>query len=932
MASYNQTRFMEDLLERNKSQPPSFTVHLHSDHFNLNNSGKLSYTHPTACIFADIRAHRIPTDFLDIFNSAQLPFYDGCMIVELLDHRSEDKKEPILERIVLQPNGESLYADICLMNAKYGSKWTDLDALEVEARILLATAPPLCLDPDPHLSRIANQILRVSTPNIPASLKRKAEVAEPEESKIDKAKKAKILQFWHPRLDRSHTPSYRILEAIKRKEQGIHSALPEPTPAPAQASPANQPAPQIIPPSRAPSQTPAPQSAGPAQHPVPRSTQPSPAPTNAPTPYNQPHSPTPSQIPITGSVEDVNKRLQQTTTPQTFAIPIHSNPSAPSQVAPAVRVNGGTPVPVPVPVIYAPTGAQHYQHLLQQNRVRSASPTKQQAMHQHSPSPTPSAAPQQPQIQTSAQAHMYPSVQAATAAAANQALPSTNPPPNAANGLSPADAAMLMARRATTPAAGSGSVTTSQAQRLPSPRVVPIGIQNQASQKTPVQNQVPATVRSATPTQQQNPIQASQAQASLPQSQPQNPTQTSVTPAPSSGFQPPIPGQNFLNAPPNPRNAPGQPPTTVQSAGNPQAQQPTMINSGNANGTQVNPTMNQAMQQHQLYILQQQQQKYQQVARMKLLQQQPQQTQQQRAGTPSNQGIVRPGQSPHLVQQQLQVPQQQQHPGQQHASPRPSSSQPVPMNTNILNQQGTNVAAATPIPGQTALPNPGAIPPAGIGRGSPMMMQAQRVMSNSPMPGAVQHMSASSNLNPNAGVNSPRVVPQQAGLPNPGVSTNPYVQNHSAPLIARMRQQGMPAAAGPPATGAGGDGQGTPQRPQSQQAQMSAGMQQQLTQNMVQNQMQQGMGQQQQQQQQQAYPVYYGQMVQGRLPPQYYQMMSQQGMNHQNMGNMPQNAQGMMFTQQYQQFLMQAGRGRGGFVMQQQQPQPQGRGGGMPGR
>ncbi|ESK94931.1 saga complex subunit spt20 [Moniliophthora roreri MCA 2997] len=730
MASYNQTRFMEDLLERNKSQPPSFTVHLHSDHFNLNNSGKLSYTHPTACIFADIRAHRIPTDFLDIFNSAQLPFYDGCMIVELLDHRSEDKKEPILERIVLQPNGESLYADICLMNAKYGSKWTDLDALEVEARILLATAPPLCLDPDPHLSRIANQILRVSTPNIPASLKRKAEVAEPEESKIDKAKKAKILQFWHPRLDRSHTPSYRILEAIKRKEQGIHSALPEPTPAPAQASPANQPAPQIIPPSRAPSQTPAPQSAGPAQHPVPRSTQPSPAPTNAPTP-----------------------------------------------------VNGGTPVPVPVPVIYAPTGAQHYQHLLQQNRVRSASPTKQQAMHQHSPSPTPSAAPQQPQIQTSAQAHMYPSVQAATAAAANQALPSTNPPPNAANGLSPADAAMLMARRATTPAAGSGSVTTSQAQRLPSPRVVPIGIQNQASQKTPVQNQVPATVRSATPTQQQNPIQASQAQASLPQSQPQNPTQTSVTPAPSSGFQPPIPGQNFLNAPPNPRNAPGQPPTTVQSAGNPQAQQPTMINSGNANGTQVNPTMNQAMQQHQLYILQQQQQKYQQVARMKLLQQQPQQTQQQRAGTPSNQGIVRP---------------------------------------------------------------------AGIGRGSPMMMQAQRVMSNSPMPGA--------------------------------------------------------------------------------QAQMSAGMQQQLTQNMVQNQMQQGMGQQQQQQQQQAYPVYYGQMVQGRLPPQYYQMMSQQGMNHQNMGNMPQNAQGMMFTQQYQQFLMQAGRGRGGFVMQQQQPQPQGRGGGMPGR
>jgi len=29
------------------------------------------------CILDDIRAHRIPVDFLDIFESAKVPFYDG---------------------------------------------------------------------------------------------------------------------------------------------------------------------------------------------------------------------------------------------------------------------------------------------------------------------------------------------------------------------------------------------------------------------------------------------------------------------------------------------------------------------------------------------------------------------------------------------------------------------------------------------------------------------------------------------------------------------------------------------------------------------------------------------------------------------------------------------------------------------------------------
>lgn len=66
----------------------------------------------------------------------------GCMIVELLDYRPTKAKDPVLanpehSRVVLTPNPETLWADICLLNQKAGSVWTDQDALEVEARILV---------------------------------------------------------------------------------------------------------------------------------------------------------------------------------------------------------------------------------------------------------------------------------------------------------------------------------------------------------------------------------------------------------------------------------------------------------------------------------------------------------------------------------------------------------------------------------------------------------------------------------------------------------------------------------------------------------------------------------------------------------------------------------------------------------------------------
>ncbi|TFK23191.1 hypothetical protein FA15DRAFT_670690 [Coprinopsis marcescibilis] len=227
LESYNRTRYVEELLDRTKDDPPSLAIHLHADYWILNNGSKFLYQNQMASLLDDIRAHRIPVDFLDLFDNARVPFYEGCMIVELLDYRVQQSKggqqgEPDRTRVILHPNPETIYADICSLNQKYGGRWTDSDALEVEATLLLATAPPLCLDPNPHLTRIANHVLRASTPTVPMSLKRKATTSEPEEDESEKGRKAKIMAFMSPRPQGKLNRTYSLLDTFAKHKREKH--------------------------------------------------------------------------------------------------------------------------------------------------------------------------------------------------------------------------------------------------------------------------------------------------------------------------------------------------------------------------------------------------------------------------------------------------------------------------------------------------------------------------------------------------------------------------------------------------------------------------------------------------------------------------------------------------------------------------------------
>lgn len=56
------------------------------------------------------------------------------MIVDIVDHREEGSQST---REVLHPNSESLWADLCLLNQKFGNQWTDQDLLRIESKILV---------------------------------------------------------------------------------------------------------------------------------------------------------------------------------------------------------------------------------------------------------------------------------------------------------------------------------------------------------------------------------------------------------------------------------------------------------------------------------------------------------------------------------------------------------------------------------------------------------------------------------------------------------------------------------------------------------------------------------------------------------------------------------------------------------------------------
>ncbi|KAK8920060.1 SAGA complex subunit spt20 [Metarhizium anisopliae] len=70
-------------------KPPSLVVHLHATHFRFDGQvGMFPYKSPMGKFIEHLRARTLPHDILEYLIEAKVPFYDGCLIVQIHDHKS----------------------------------------------------------------------------------------------------------------------------------------------------------------------------------------------------------------------------------------------------------------------------------------------------------------------------------------------------------------------------------------------------------------------------------------------------------------------------------------------------------------------------------------------------------------------------------------------------------------------------------------------------------------------------------------------------------------------------------------------------------------------------------------------------------------------------------------------------------------------------
>ncbi|KAF8757685.1 Flavin reductase like domain [Rhizoctonia solani] len=183
-----------------------------------NNARTFLYNSPAVSILDSIRAHQVPVDMLEMLDQANVPFYDGCLIVEEHDHSLATGE-------ATPSDPSTLWADISILNARNGNTWTDQQAIEFEAKILAAIAPPLCLDPDPIASKIASVAMNSTSLHSP---KRK-----PSSMENDKRDDTHLRQItWLEQNRRGERPSTPPGQSPGSRA----SVAPTPTPPPGSAS------------------------------------------------------------------------------------------------------------------------------------------------------------------------------------------------------------------------------------------------------------------------------------------------------------------------------------------------------------------------------------------------------------------------------------------------------------------------------------------------------------------------------------------------------------------------------------------------------------------------------------------------------------------------------------------------------------------------
>ncbi|KAJ2360500.1 Transcription factor spt20, partial [Coemansia sp. RSA 2610] len=238
-----------DLLEQFKDEHPSLTLHLFDSHFRFEGQeGVFLYNGPMRFFFDALNEGKIPVDLVDVLAQVNCRYYEGCLIVEVHDHRQpaqepRAKKQRASDLItwstfddsrlpepgtmaasavatakvykkVMRPTSETFNLDLHLACEHSRAKLSHDDLLEMESMILLAVEQPLDLEPDFQVSRLSNAIRYIEYGHLLPRQPRKYNSFEIEAEQTEREEKLKLLTLMDDRSSRDFQPSFNRVSQV----------------------------------------------------------------------------------------------------------------------------------------------------------------------------------------------------------------------------------------------------------------------------------------------------------------------------------------------------------------------------------------------------------------------------------------------------------------------------------------------------------------------------------------------------------------------------------------------------------------------------------------------------------------------------------------------------------------------------------------------
>ena len=144
---------------------PSLSINLYPGGFSFDGRPAAhAYEVGHVSLLRSIGAGKLPVgSLLDVPNTEQLQFHNGCLLAEVKDHRMPVMKLPqnpgysaVTRRVLLQADHLNTIADVEHMRRVCGPELSVSDALKVEQDIMMRMQAPVCLEPSPNVSLVCN--------------------------------------------------------------------------------------------------------------------------------------------------------------------------------------------------------------------------------------------------------------------------------------------------------------------------------------------------------------------------------------------------------------------------------------------------------------------------------------------------------------------------------------------------------------------------------------------------------------------------------------------------------------------------------------------------------------------------------------------------------------------------------------------------------